>query len=43
MGVLTCEAKLVHAGRRIALAEARVAGADGKLIAHGVSTCMVLA
>ncbi len=40
-GALTCEAKVVHSGARIATAEARVTGADGKLYAHGTSTCLI--
>jgi uncharacterized protein (TIGR00369 family) len=41
-GVLTCEAKVVHAGGRVMTAEARVTGADGKLYAHGTSTCLII-
>ena len=42
-GRLRCEADVVHAGGRIATAEARVTGvADGKLYAHGSTTCLVL-
>ena len=32
---------VVHAGRRLATAEARIVGADGKLFAHGSTTCLV--
>ena len=35
-GVLRCEAEVVHRGRRQATVE-------GKLLAHGTSTCMILA
>jgi uncharacterized protein (TIGR00369 family) len=38
---LTCEATVVHAGKRTATAEGRVTDANGKLIAHGTTTCMV--
>ena len=41
-GMLTCEGKVVHSGGRIATAEAHVTGPDGKLYAHGTSTCMIL-
>jgi uncharacterized protein (TIGR00369 family) len=35
------EGRLVHAGRQIATAEGRLAGADGKLYAHGTTTCLI--
>ncbi|WP_236794620.1 cytochrome P450 [Amycolatopsis sp. GM8] len=38
---LTCEAKVVHVGKRTATAEGRVTDPRGKLIAHGTTTCMV--
>jgi uncharacterized protein (TIGR00369 family) len=41
-GVLTCEGKIIHQGRRIATAEGRIVDAKGKLIAHGNETCMIL-
>jgi uncharacterized protein (TIGR00369 family) len=34
-------AKVVHAGRQLATAEARLVGPDGKLYAHGTTTCLV--
>ena len=40
-GKLTCEGKALNVGRRMGLAEARLFDADGKLYAHGVSTCMI--
>lgn len=39
--LLTCEATVVHVGRRTATAEGRVTDPNGKLIAHGTTTCMV--
>ncbi|MFF2203455.1 PaaI family thioesterase [Streptomyces sp. NPDC058145] len=40
---LRCEGTVVHAGRTTATAEARITGtADGKLYAHGTTTCAVL-
>jgi uncharacterized protein (TIGR00369 family) len=41
-GRVTCEAKVVHAGRTLATAEGRVVDAAGKLHAHGTTTCMIL-
>jgi uncharacterized protein (TIGR00369 family) len=41
-GRLRCEARVVHAGGRIATAEAQVTGADGKLYAQGTTTCLLL-
>ena len=32
---------VVHCGRQLATAEARIVGADGKLHAHGATTCLV--
>lgn len=42
-GRLRCEARVVHGGRQIIVADARIVGADGKLYAHGTSTILVLA
>ena len=41
-GRILCEATIVHAGSRIATAEARVVDANGKLYAHGSTTCLIL-
>ncbi|MBI4081335.1 MAG: PaaI family thioesterase [Candidatus Lambdaproteobacteria bacterium] len=41
-GRLTGEGRLIHMGRRTAVVEARVLLPDGKLVAHCVSTLMVL-
>ena len=40
-GYLRCEAMLIHAGRRMATAEGRLVDDNGKLYAHGSTTCMV--
>ncbi|MDF3300539.1 PaaI family thioesterase [Streptomyces tropicalis] len=41
--LLRCEGHAVHVGRTTATAEARVVGAtDGKLYAHGSTTCAIL-
>ncbi|MFF1907507.1 PaaI family thioesterase [Kitasatospora sp. NPDC058218] len=43
-GRLRCEGVALHVGRTFATAEARVVGVeDGKLYAHGSTTCAVLA
>lgn len=41
-GIYRCEGKLLARGRRIITSEASVTGPDGKLYAHGTSTCLVL-
>ena len=35
------EGKIVHAGRQVATAEARIVGPDGKLYAHASTTCLI--
>jgi uncharacterized protein (TIGR00369 family) len=41
-GPVRCEAELIHRGRRIATSEGRLLDAQGKLLAHGAETCMIL-
>ena len=41
-GTLRCEAEVMHRGRRQATVAARLLSADGRLLAHGTSTCMIL-
>jgi uncharacterized protein (TIGR00369 family) len=41
-GEVRAEGQVVHRGGRVATAEARATRADGKLVAHGTSTCMIL-
>jgi len=42
-GRVLCEAKVIYRGRKQATAEASLTAADsGKLLAHGVATCMIL-
>ena len=36
------EGNVVHVGRRVATSEARLSDADGRLLAHGTTTCLVL-
>jgi uncharacterized protein (TIGR00369 family) len=40
-GRLRCEGEVVHAGRRLATAQARLLDAQGRLCAHAVSSCMI--
>ncbi len=42
-GRVLCEANVLYAGRRQATAEANLTAAEsGKLLAHGIATCMIL-
>ena len=41
-GPLRAIGKVIHCGRQLATAEARIVGPDGKLYAHGTTTCLVL-
>jgi uncharacterized protein (TIGR00369 family) len=41
-GPVRAEGKVLHAGSRTALAEARLLDAAGKLLAHATSTCLIL-
>jgi uncharacterized protein (TIGR00369 family) len=40
-GRLRAEGEVVHVGGRIGTAEGRLTGADGKLYAHGSTTCLI--
>jgi uncharacterized protein (TIGR00369 family) len=42
-GLIRASARIVHAGKRTATAEARLEDAAGELYAHGTSTCLILA
>lgn len=42
MGAVTCTGDVVHKGRKMATAEARLVGEDGKIYAHGSTTCFIL-
>lgn len=42
VGLLRCEAKVVHVGGRTATSEGRIVDAAGKLYAHGTTTCIVV-
>jgi uncharacterized protein (TIGR00369 family) len=39
--VIRCEAKVLHVGSRVATAEGRVTDREGRLCAHGSTTCLV--
>jgi len=39
--LVRAEGKVIHLGRQTATAEARLFGPDGKLYAHGTTTCLV--
>jgi uncharacterized protein (TIGR00369 family) len=41
-GLLRCEASVVHVGSRTATSEGRIVDRNGKLYAHGSTTCIVV-
>jgi uncharacterized protein (TIGR00369 family) len=42
-GVIRCEGVVIHKGSRVATAEGRLIDAAGKLLAHGTTTCLIIA
>lgn len=42
VGQLFCEAKVVHLGGRTATSEGRIVDRNGKLYAHGTTTCIIV-
>jgi uncharacterized protein (TIGR00369 family) len=42
VGELTAEGTIIHHGRTIATSEGRIVDANGKLYAHGNTTCMIV-
>lgn len=42
-GPLRCVGTVVHGGRRIATAEGKLVDGNGKLYAHGTTTCLIFA
>lgn len=38
---LTASANTIHVGRKTATAEGRVRDPDGRLVAHGTTTCII--
>ncbi|MGE0846210.1 MAG: PaaI family thioesterase [Flavobacteriaceae bacterium] len=41
-GKVTCTGTVINRGRQIATSEARLEDAGGKLLAHGVETCIIM-
>jgi uncharacterized protein (TIGR00369 family) len=41
-GTIRCEGRVLTKGRQIATAEARLLSAEGKILAHGTSTLIIL-
>lgn len=41
IALVRAEGKLIHAGSRVATAEGRIVGPDGKLYAHATTTCLI--
>jgi uncharacterized protein (TIGR00369 family) len=41
-GLLRCEARVVHVGGRTATSEGRIIDRNGKLYAHGTTTCIIV-
>ena len=42
VGTVRCEARVVHVGGRVATSEGRITDRDGKLYAHGTTTCIIV-
>jgi uncharacterized protein (TIGR00369 family) len=42
-GVITAEGVVLNRGRRVGTAEGRITDAKGRLLAHGTTTCLILA
>lgn len=40
-GPVRAEGTVIHPGRQVATAEGRIVGPDGKLYAHGTTTCVI--
>jgi len=41
-GLVRCEGKVIHVGRSTGVSEARIVDANGKLYAHGTTTCIAI-
>lgn len=41
-GLVRARGEVIHLGRRMATSDAKLVDADGKLLAHGSCTCMIL-
>ena len=42
-GPVRCECKVINVGKRIGTSEGRLTDAEGRLLAHGTATCLVMA
>lgn len=42
IGVVRCEAKVIQVGSRIGVSEGRLTDPNGKLLAHGTETCLIM-
>jgi uncharacterized protein (TIGR00369 family) len=42
-GVVRAEGRVISIGRRVGTADGRLLGADGRVYAHGTSTCLIFA
>lgn len=40
-GLIRCEGEIIHSGRTVATAQARLVDAAGKLYGHATTTCMI--
>jgi uncharacterized protein (TIGR00369 family) len=40
-GAIRAEGKVLNCGRRVGTAEGRVTDANGRLLAHGTTTCLI--
>jgi len=40
-GMVRCEAQIVHRGSRTSTSEGRLFDERGKLLAHGIETCLI--
>ena len=41
-GLVRCEGTVLHSGSRVATAEGKLFDGEGKLLAHGTTTCLIL-
>jgi uncharacterized protein (TIGR00369 family) len=42
VGEVRCEGRVIHVGSRTGTSEARIVAADGKIYAHGTTTCIIV-
>uniref|UniRef100_UPI0013D3B677 PaaI family thioesterase n=1 Tax=Acinetobacter baumannii TaxID=470 RepID=UPI0013D3B677 len=40
-GPISAEGKVIHRGRRVGTAEGRLTDGEGRLLAHGTTTCFI--